>query len=253
MKTAYNIFGEGETIVFIHGIGSRKSTWNGIIAELKDKYKCISYDLRGHGDSFKDENNFTIDDLVNDLENLLSHLNINKVHLVGHSLGGMIGPFYAKKYKNKVLSLSLLSTAAYRNLSDQNKILKIIKKIENEGLEVVLPILINRWFTDKFIIHNKKIIDMRYKQVQETPLKTFLNVFRLYALTEMGPWLNSIKIPCLIITGEKDLGCNPKINKKIADNIVNSKLEILEKLKHTITLESPKIVGQKIREFIENI
>ena len=79
MKTAYSIFGKGEAIVFIHGIGSRKSTWNGIIKELKDKYKCISYDLRGHGDSFKDENDFTMEDLVKDLERLLNHLNIDKL------------------------------------------------------------------------------------------------------------------------------------------------------------------------------
>ena len=146
MDISYNIVGKGVPIIFIHGIGSRKYTWNGVIDELKNEYQCITYDLRGHGESVFDESNFTLQDLVEDLENLRSYLNIDKAHLVGHSLGGMIGPSYARKYQNKVLSLSLLSTASFRNISDQKKILNIISKIENEGIDSVLPILINRLF-----------------------------------------------------------------------------------------------------------
>ena len=125
LNISYNIVGKGKPIIFIHGIGSRKSSWIDIIGELQDQFQCISYDLRGHGESEVDESNFTLQDLVEDLENLRSYLNIDKAHLVGHSLGGMIGPSYARKYQNKVLSLSLLSTASFRNISDQKKILNI--------------------------------------------------------------------------------------------------------------------------------
>ena len=131
--------------------------------------------------------------------------------------------------------------------------MNIINQIESEGLDVVLPNLINRWFTEDFIKNNQEIINVRIKQVKDTPIKTFLNVFRLYAQTEMGPWLNEIKIPCLVMTGENDTGCNPNINKKIADSIQNSKLIILENLRHTITLEAPKIVGENIKLFLNNL
>ena len=253
MDIAYNIVGSGPPIIFIHGIGSRRSTWNGVIEKLKDEYQCISYDLRGHGESIYEENNFTLDNLVEDLENLLLQININNIHIVGHSLGGMIGPSYAKKNQEKVLSLSLLSTAAFRNINDRKKILDIIKKIENEGLDTVLPSLINRWFTDEFINNNEEKVNKRLKQVKDTHLKTFLNVFQLYAVTEMGSWLNEIKVPCLVMTGENDLGCNPAINKKIADVLPNAVFEVLENLKHSITLEAPNIVGQKIRLFIKSL
>ena len=180
-------------------------------------------------------------------------MNIEKIHIIGHFLGGMIGPSYARKYQDEVLSISLLSTAAFRNIDDQKKILNIINKIENEGIDSVLPNLINRWFTDEFIKNNKDKIGKRCKQVQETPIKTFLNVFRIYALTEMSSWLNQIKIPCLVITGENDIGCNPYINKKIADTFPNSKLEILDNLKHSITLEASQLVGSKIKTFLNDL
>ena len=253
LDSAYHIVGEGEPMIFIHGIGSRKHTWNGVIEGLKKSYQCISYDLRGHGESIKNESDFTLSDLVQDLENLRSNLNIDKTHIIGHSLGGMIGPSYARKYMERVLSISLISTAAFRNNYERQLILNIIKQIQTKGLNYVLPSLIDRWFTDEFINKNPKIIDQRIKQVQNTPLKIFLNVFRLYALTEMDSWLNEIKVPCLVITGENDIGCNPKVNQMICDALPNSKLVILDHLKHTITLEAPELLSNNINKFLNNI
>ena len=66
-------------------------------------------------------------------------------------LWGIIGPSYARRYQDKVISVTLLSTAAFRTVEDKQKILKIISRITNEGLDTVLPSLIDRWFTDEFI------------------------------------------------------------------------------------------------------
>ena len=57
---AYNIVGQGASIIFIHGIGSRKYSWNSVIEELKNEYQCISYDLRSHGESKVYEHEFFI-------------------------------------------------------------------------------------------------------------------------------------------------------------------------------------------------
>ena len=78
LDISFNIVGKGTPIIFIHGIGSRKYSWNGVIEELKDQYQCISYDLRGHGESKFDKSEFTLKDLVDDIEKLRSHLNIHK-------------------------------------------------------------------------------------------------------------------------------------------------------------------------------
>ena len=115
LKISNNIVGYGQPIFFIHGVGSRKHSWNQVIEELKNNYKCITYDLRGHGDTpLPNGNDFILDDLVDDLENLRLNLKFEKIHIVGHSLGGQIGPAYARKFPNRVISLGLLSTAAGR-------------------------------------------------------------------------------------------------------------------------------------------
>ena len=253
MNISFNIIGKGEPIIFIHGIGSRKISWNGIIKELKEKYLCISYDLRGHGESKVVQNTFYLNDLVEDLEKLRSYLKIKKVHLVGHSLGGMIAPSYAIKYRERVASITLLSTAAFRTAEDEQKILNIISKIKREGIDKVLPDLISRWFTDEFINNNQNIINKRLKQVKSTPLNIFLNVFQIYASTKMDTWLKKIKLPSLVMTGENDLGCNPQINQKIAKALENSKLIILNNLKHSIVLENPQLVATNLKMFLKRV
>ena len=165
----------------------------------------------------------------------------------------MIGSAYARKFSCNVHSVSLLSTAAFRSKNDQKKVLKIIDNIEKEGINSILPYLISRWFTDDFINNNSDIIKERMKQVYETDIKTFLNVFRIYALTEMGPWLHEVVVPCLVLTGENDIGCNPDLNKNMANALPNAKLEILKSLRHTITIEAPELVGMKIAKFIGEI
>ena len=200
-----------------------------------------------------DKKKFYLEDLVNDLENLRSKLYLNKIHLIGHSLGGQIGPAYVRKFPNNAISLTMLSTAAFRTNSEKQKTLNLINDIRNIGLDAVVPKLINRWYTDEFTKKNPNLILKRIKMIKEMNIETFCRVFWIYATCTMEEWLNEISIPTLLITGENDLSCNPKINMKMAEVIKNSKLEILPKYKHSITSEAGEIVGIKIKEFLDKL
>ncbi len=85
----------------------------------------MTYDLRGHGDSIlPGDNNFIMDDLVNDVEELRSLLKLQKTHLIGHSLGGQIGPAYTLKFPSRVKTLTMLSTAAFRTKEQKQRTLQ---------------------------------------------------------------------------------------------------------------------------------
>ncbi len=253
IDSSYSISGSGPAIIFIHGIGARKSAWDKVILHLENNFTCISYDLRGHGDSPKGELPYSLDTLVEDLEALRLILNLQKIHLVGHSLGGMIGPRYAKSYPNNVLSISLLSTAAFRTKEDQSKVIAIVDSMNQKGIEPILSTLTNRWFTDQFIKDNNDAVEFRLQQVIDTNPEVFLEVFRIYAETEMSPWLNEINQPCFVLTGENDGGCNPRLNKLMADSLPNSELCILDKFKHSILIEAPEIVSSRLKNFLLNL
>ena len=247
----YKITGKGTPLFLIHGIGATKEAWSSIIEKLSNQFTVINYDLRGHGNSLVSKKDFTFDDLINDLENLRNHLGIKKGHFAGHSLGGMIAPMYSIKYPKRVIKIGMLSTVAGRSLEDKQKILNVIKEMENTDIKNTLLSLTNRWFSEEFIKTRLDLVEARLKQVLATNREVFINVFNMYAKTEIFSFLSNIIHPTLLLTGEHDLGCSPDHNKKMAKQINNAKLVIIPKLKHSILIETPKQVTKYMIEFFK--
>jgi pimeloyl-ACP methyl ester carboxylesterase len=250
VDVSYRIEGQGPALYLVHGIGARKTTWDKIIAGLKDRFTCVSYDLRGHGDSPVPPTPYTLDDLVDDLEALRQKLGHDRIHLAGHSLGGMIGPAYARVYPEQCLSVGLLSTAAGRGEDDRDKLKAVGDAMEQNGIAETLGTFVTRWFTDAFIAAHPELIKARLHQVKDTPADVFLSVFWIYATTEMAPWQHQVKCPCLVLTGEFDGGCNPRLNEFMHAELPDSHLVILEGLKHALMIEASDIVLPSLREFL---
>lgn len=250
VDVSYRIEGQGPALYLVHGIGARKSTWNQLIDGLKQDFTCVSYDLRGHGESPMPAPPYSLKDLVDDLEALRRKLGHQKIHVVGHSLGGMIGPAYAHTYPEHISSVGLLSTAAGRSEDDIAKLQAVGDTMERNGVVETLGTFVERWFTDTFIETRPDLIQARLQQVKETPVDVFLSVFRIYAKTEMAPWLHEVKCPCLVLTGELDGGCNPRLNQFIDSELPDSRLVILQGLKHALMIEASDRVLPHLREFL---
>ena len=102
------------------------------------------------------------------------------------------------------MSVGLLSTVAGRSDEDKQKVWNVISDLRDKGVEQTLKNLTNRWFTDNFIEKNPDLVSRRLKQVIDTDKDVFINVFKIYAETEMISWLKDMKNPCLFMTGEND-------------------------------------------------
>ena len=250
VRSAFSVEGEGPALFLIHGIGASRASFAGLVPHLRKSFRCISYDLRGHGVSPTPRPPYTLEDLVEDLEALRAELGIDKAHFAGHSLGGMIGPAYARKYPQHVLSLGLYSTAAFRTADDSAKVKGVVAAMRSKGIPQVLETLKDRWFTPEFAQRQPEVIERRMRQVIDTDPAVFLSVFDIYAETEMSPWLHEVKQPCLVLTGENDGGCNPRLNKLIAAALPNSELVILPVLRHAILLEAADQVAPPVLDFL---
>ncbi|MEN9218682.1 MAG: alpha/beta hydrolase [Gloeomargarita sp. DG_2_bins_126] len=101
---AYEVVGQGKVLVLIHGWLLSRHYWQPLIDLLKDDFTCISYDLRGFGASQPTikSDEFTLDSYAQDLDELLSHLGIDRCWVVGHSLGGSIALLTAAHYPERV-------------------------------------------------------------------------------------------------------------------------------------------------------
>lgn len=253
MDCEYTIEGSGPPLFLIHGIGAARDTWRFMTDQLTEHFTVISYDLRGHGASPMPDGEFGLDELVADLERVRERTGIERAHFAGHSLGGMIGPAYAREHPERVLSLGLLSTAAFRTEDDSRKVNGVVTAMEERGIPNILPTLTDRWYTDEFLAERADIVERRLAQVIDTDPDVFLNVFRIYANCEMSPWLHEIEAPCLVLTAEFDGGCNPRLNEQIHAALPDSELVILPGLKHSVLLESGPLVADHLIRFFTKV
>lgn len=110
IKINYQIRGEGEPLILIHGGSGSSMHWLYQVPELSKHYRVIVYDVRGHGKTDKPKQEYSIELFSEDLSELMNKLEIDKAHIIGHSLGGMIAQQFALNFPNRILSLVLTST-----------------------------------------------------------------------------------------------------------------------------------------------
>ncbi|MEW5801876.1 MAG: alpha/beta hydrolase [bacterium] len=107
----YQQHGSGPDVILVHGITGNLSLWfMRILPALAKKYRVTAYDLRGHGYSDRPSTGYTSDDMVNDIEGLINHLNIERAFVIGHSFGGAIALHFAALYPQKVAGLVILDS-----------------------------------------------------------------------------------------------------------------------------------------------
>ncbi len=127
----YDDLGRGEeVVVLLHGFCESKALWEDFEEELSDSYRVLNIDLPGFGESQLNESNITMEWYASQINGLLEELNIEKVVIVGHSLGGYVGLAFAKLYTSKLLGLGLIHSNAFpdteERIHSRNKTLKFL-------------------------------------------------------------------------------------------------------------------------------
>jgi pimeloyl-ACP methyl ester carboxylesterase len=108
---SYEQAGSGSDVVLIHGLGANLAFWYfDIMQKLAKEFRVTAFDLRGHGRSDMPTSGYTIGHMAGDLEGLLDHLSIGRVHLVGHSFGGAVALQAALRLPDRVASLTIADT-----------------------------------------------------------------------------------------------------------------------------------------------
>ena len=148
---SYNKIEGSIPIVFIHGVGLTNEIWEPQLDFFK-KYSTISYDILGHGKSKLEKKDISFDDFSDQLIDLIDELKINKIHLVGFSIGYLIARNFATKFNNRLKSLILLGSI-YKRTEQQQKIVSDRYDQAKQELKLSKQAL-KRWFTDKYLEKN---------------------------------------------------------------------------------------------------
>jgi pimeloyl-ACP methyl ester carboxylesterase len=242
--------GSGEPLVLIHGVGNRLEAWDGVVARLGDRFRIVRYDLRGHGESEKAPGPYRIEDFAEDLRGLIDALELERVHLAGFSLGGLVAQAFALSCPARLRRLALISTVAGRTEAEKARVLERLSIVDDGIPGDHFRRSLDRWFTDEFRQAHPELIEQYAARNQANDPASYAAAYRVLATTDLADRLAEIEAPTLVMTGEHDHGSNPRMARLMHERIVGSELSILPRLRHSILIEAPDLVSSILGDFL---
>lgn len=246
----YQDEGTGPAVMLIHGVGADGSSWDMIATSLRDNFRVIRLDLRGHGRSGHIEGGCSLDGFVRDVIDVLDACGVGRTHIVGFSLGGMIAQLLALHHPDRVDRMILLSAVAGRTDEERARVQQRLETLRTEGVAAISGAAQERWFTPGFIAMHPEIVAARMAQLQQNHPASYAAAYTVFSLSDLGDRLHAIRNPTLIATGEHDPGSNTRMARYMHAQIPGSRLEILPGLRHSVLVEAPERITILIREFL---
>ncbi len=243
------------SILFVHGFPFDHNMWKEQIKEFISDYYCITYDIRGLGESSSGDGQYSIETFIEDISFIIKELDLKKPILCGLSMGGYIAFRAIEKMEDKFGGIILCDTKPEADNNEAKlKRAEGIRKINEEGLKSFIPDFIKNCFSEEFQIRHS----IEYNKIVENSLKFDpLGVkgclLAMAGRTDTSSYLPQIKIPTLILCGEKDNLTPPATMKGISDKISNSEFYIVPASGHMSPIENPNFVNEKILLYLKRV
>jgi len=255
-KSDLSIFTSGDSknipIIFVHGFPYDHKMWEMQTITLSKKYYCVTYDIRGLGSSSVGDGQFTMESFVDDLENILLELNLNKPVLCGLSMGGYISLRAVERMEEKFSALVLCDTKSEADTNEAKlKRSEGVKKINTEGLESFVNSSVPNTFTSDSIKSSNIYQEILNRSLQLIPLGVKGCLLAMAGRTDTTAYLSQINIPTLVVCGEDDKLSPPASMKELANKIKGSEYILVPNAAHMSPVENPNLVNKVIIDFIQ--
>ncbi|MEH7336213.1 alpha/beta hydrolase [Neobacillus drentensis] len=248
---AYLDEGKGEAIIFLHGFCGSSRYWENVVPALSKNYRVIIPDLPGHGQSDSFNEGCTIGDFAEKIKGLIDQLNVQKVTMFGHSLGGYITLAFAEKYSDRLNGFSLVHSTAFPDSEEAKKgRMANVEKVNMEGIQPLIDGLVPKLFSpdnakEKYVETAKEI---GYSTSPQGAKSTLL------AMKDRGDRnnvLESTELPVLLIAGERDQIIPAE--KTFSVRKSNIRQSLLKDVGHMSMYEKPEDLISDMKLFLATI
>ena len=252
---AFDTTGEGPTVVFLHGIGGNRTNWHDQLPVFAAAgYRAVSWDARGYGLSDDYEGALDFADFSHDLARLLDHLEVERAHLAGLSMGGRILQDFYPRYPDRVATLVLCATFpgfdAALTPEKRAEFVRLRKEPLVSGKEprdiapVVAKTLIGPRATD---LHFQRLVDSMTMLHKESYIKT-IEASTLY---DRSASLPDIAAPTLLVFGGADTLAVPAVGERMAAEIPDARLIVIPEAGHLVNIEFPAVFNERVLAFLD--
>lgn len=253
-RLSVDSMGEGELVVFMHGIGGNKRNWHDNLPYFAEKFHAVAWDARGYGESEDYEGALNFASFADDLVRVIDHFGAERAHIIGLSMGGRIAMDFAERYPERLGALVLCAThRGFSHFSDDKK--KEFIRLRKEPLvnggeprDIAVPVartLIGPNASEEAFA---KLVDSMERLHKDSYIKSV----EATVMSDSHSKLHEIQVPTLVVVGTEDKLTTPEIAEEIRDQIPNSRLIMIDGAGHLVNIEEPGAFNRQVREFLVN-
>jgi len=262
-RVAYRDEGAGEVLLLIHGMGGSSHSWREVLPELSRRYRVIAPDLLGHGESAAPRGDYSLGAFAVWLRDLLDELTVEKVTLVGHSLGGGVAMQFAHQHRDYCRRMVLVSSGGLG--ADVSRLLRMLSL---PGSELVLPVITSRlavhagnalraWrASEEKVTRFSEMMHAHASLAKRDNRQAFLRTLRAVvdhrgqAVCALNRLHINKDLPSLIICGDRDRVIPVEHARAAHDALPDSSLHVIPDAGHHPHLECPETVACLIHNFV---
>jgi 3-oxoadipate enol-lactonase len=237
-------------VAFSHSLASSRVMWEPQVKPFERDFQVLRCDTRGHGESGAPEGPYSFDLLAEDFIKLLDALQIDRVHFVGLSMGGMIGQALGMAHADRLLSLSLCDTAPHTSPEAVATWKERIVEVRRDGLEPQLKPTMSRWFTASYLAERPPMLGKIEAQFIATPVEGYIGCAGAIMKLDNLERLEKIRLPTLVVVGEEDPGTPVSAAKAIQERIPGSRLAIIPGARHLPNIEQEALFNRALFGFL---
>jgi 3-oxoadipate enol-lactonase len=240
---------DGAVIVLSNSLASNYTMWDHQVPALTDAgFRVLRYDSRGHGGSGVTQGPYSLEMLVADVVALLDRLELERVHFMGCSKGGMVGQMLATAHASRVGALVLASTACH--VSPAQTWDERIAAVRAGGMEAVADGTIDRWFTGAGQQRMPAEVARIRAMVAATPPEGFCACCAAIRDMDQRESIRAITAPTLVVVGEQDPGTPVSAAEAIHERIAGSRLVVIPDAAHFVNVERAEIFNATVLGFL---
>ncbi|NWL78842.1 3-oxoadipate enol-lactonase [Pseudomonas taiwanensis] len=248
----YEDYGRGMPVLLVHGLGSSTRDWEYQVPTLAAHYRVIAIDVRGHGRSDKPHERYSIAGFADDVAALIEHLKLIDVHLVGISMGGMIGFQLGVDHPELLRSLTIVNSGPEVKPRTPKDFLEIAKRWTLSrllSLESIAKALGGLLFPLPEQADLRRKIEERWPQNDKRAYLSALNAIIGWGVRDR---LQRIQCPTLVITADSDY--TPVAQKETyVKELPNARLVVIENSRHATPLDQPERFNATLLNFIDEV
>lgn len=249
---AYSDEGKGLPIIFLHAFPLNRTMWEPQAAELKDRYRVITIDLRGHGESDAPLWRYTLDQFADDIKSLVDHLAISQATFVGLSMGGYILFALYRTYPALFHALVLADTRATADTPDAKAARFSMAQIAyRRGAEAVAELMLPKLLGPFSLEHRQELQDQLRGMITANQISGIVgDLMAMEERPDSTPLLKTITFPTLVLVGQDDVASPPDEVQRMAEQIPGARFEIIPQAGHMSNMENPAAFNAALANFL---